>query len=135
MKKNIQYNIDNYQDEICNEDVSPQLCKSVDENAPKFRVRYRPDDWNSWKFWKVFSTFFPIYSESGNANASSIIIPRCSSSDVLDLSSDKSLELCSEGRILKGVPDGSGTCRGRSSSSTTSSSSSPGVSRSSTCGG
>ena len=73
-------------------------------------------------------------NDLGYRNVSSMIVPRCVSSDVLNLSSDKSSKLCSEGRILEGIPVGSGICRGCSSCSSTSSSS-PRGSGSSTCGG
>ena len=55
--------------------------------------------------------YYRIQSDSGDSgswNVVSIIVPRCSSSNSLNLSTDETGELCSKGRVCKWIPDGSG---------------------------
>ena len=61
-------------------------------------------------------------SQAHYHNIASSVVPRCSSSDSLNLSENCSGELCSECRITEWVPDGPGMGRGCPSSSSSSSS-------------
>ena len=67
--------------------------------------------WNDLVYMIFMCCYYRIQSDSGDSgswNVVSIIIPRCSSSNSLNLSSYDTGELCSEGGVRKWIPDGSG---------------------------
>ena len=132
---NVQCEIDDCQKNEKIEDLCPCVCTSTRENAPTICLVFSLGTWGFWKnvlntrysalyhcFWSQNNSYS---SDSGSWNVASIIVPRCSSSNALNLSKDDPGELCSEGWVPDWVPDGSGMGWAGCSSSSTSSSTSP----------
>ena len=130
-----------YQKEQTIEELCPRVRNSIKEILLMFCCCISPSGLSCGSPWtfvtSLINSWGPLqmyhYSSVGvlSQNISSIIVPRCLSSDSLMLLENHSLKSCSEDRVKELIPVGSGIGRGLSSSP----SSSSGLSKSSRCGG